>query len=286
VKRAVPVSLGSPDSRTSEVGPFLVTEAWFPPDLYIPPHTHDRACVAVMVGGSFDLDIARRCFECGPDTVLTEPVGERHANRICPAGAHVVVVQPDPAAAETFEPLDAFLTEAAVRTHARFGQLARRIRRELREPDTVSPLALESLAMELLVLAHRQAGIRHGATARWLTVLQEYLHTHYRESLDLERLARVVGVHRAHLARSFRSRFRVSVGDYVRGLRLDWAAERLATSDQPIVDVALEAGFADQSHLTRWFRRRTGLTPARYRAIRRPRTLRSLRPSRSDRPPG
>jgi AraC family transcriptional regulator len=285
VKRVVPVTLGSPDSRHAEVGPFLVTEAWFPPGLRIPPHTHERACIAVMLDGAFDLAIAGRDHECSPGTMVTEPACERHANRISLAGAHVVVVQPDPAAAETFEPLATLLDEPAIRTHARIADLARRIRGELREPDAVSALAIESLAMEMLVLAHREARVHRGAAPRWLSTLQEYLHAHYREGFDLRSLADVAGVHPVHVTRAFRARFRVSIGDYVRGLRLSWAAERLVASEQPIADIALEAGFSDQSHLTRWFRRQTGLTPGSYRAARRPRSASSpRRPRASARP--
>jgi AraC family transcriptional regulator len=59
----------------------------------------------------------------------------------------------------------------------------------------------------------------------------------------------------------------VSVGDYVRRLRLEWAANELATSELPLADVAIGAGFVDQSHFTRAFKRHTGVTPGRFRAL-------------------
>jgi AraC-like DNA-binding protein len=51
----------------------------------------------------------------------------------------------------------------------------------------------------------------------------------------------------------------------VRRLRLEWAAQRLAESSDPLSAVALGAGFADQSHLNRHFRRRYGFTPGEFR---------------------
>jgi AraC family transcriptional regulator len=72
-------------------------------------------------------------------------------------------------------------------------------------------------------------------------------------------------VHPAHLSRAFRTYFKVSVGSYVRRLRLDWAREELARSTTSLATVALAAGFADQSHFTRAFKRHTGLTPQRFR---------------------
>jgi len=77
-----------------------------------------------------------------------------------------------------------------------------------------------------------------------------------------------VEVHPAHLARAFRAHFRMSMGPYVRRLRLDWAAGELARSDLPLAAVALAAGFADQSHFTRTFKRYLGVTPNVYRRTR------------------
>jgi AraC family transcriptional regulator len=82
-------------------------------------------------------------------------------------------------------------------------------------------------------------------------------------------LAATVGVHPAQLARSFRVATGESIGSYARQRRLDWAAERLARSDDTLVRVACDAGFADQSHFTRAFVRRFGVAPGRYRRARR-----------------
>ena len=76
-------------------------------------------------------------------------------------------------------------------------------------------------------------------------------------------------MHPGHLARVFRVKYGTSVGAYVRGLRLTWAAERLADSDDAIARIAYEAGFFDQSHFTRMFRRHFGFTPHAYRCAAR-----------------
>jgi AraC family transcriptional regulator len=83
--------------------------------------------------------------------------------------------------------------------------------------------------------------------------------------VGLSELASEVGVNAAHLARVFRARYGTSVGEYGRRLRLDWAAGEIARDDRPIAEIATEAGFADQSHFTRLFRRHVGTTPARFR---------------------
>ena len=90
------------------------------------------------------------------------------------------------------------------------------------------------------------------------------------EPLSLTGLARTVGVHPVHLARSFRHVHACSVGEYLRRMRVGFAERELASSDAPLSDVALRAGFCDQSHFSRTFKRLTGSTPAVWRsAVRR-----------------
>jgi AraC family transcriptional regulator len=69
----------------------------------------------------------------------------------------------------------------------------------------------------------------------------------------------------AGLARAFRLRYGTPLGTYARGLRLTWAAGQLTDSNDAIAQIALEAGFFDQSHFTRTFKRHFGLTPQAYR---------------------
>ncbi len=59
------------------------------------------------------------------------------------------------------------------------------------------------------------------------------------------------------------------LGTYMRRLRVEWAADRLAGSDLPISTIAFRAGFADQPHLTRTFKSETGWTPGQYRKAHR-----------------
>jgi AraC family transcriptional regulator len=85
----------------------------------------------------------------------------------------------------------------------------------------------------------------------------------------MDEIAREVAVQPAHLARVFQRYFRVPIGAYVRRLRLEWAARQLVRSSEPLASLALAAGFADQSHFTRAFKRYSGLTPDAYRRTRR-----------------
>lgn len=269
----VPVSMGSQQFRSVERGGLMVTEAWFPPHAFLAPHVHDRACVAVIVGGSFEVSFRTVRHDCPLTSVHTEPLGDRHANRVGSAGAHVVVLQPDPRSEPLVAPLAALLGRITQQTHAGVAGLATRLIRELDAGDAAAPLAQEALALEMLVLATRADATRTtGRVPPWLLRTRDYLHAHCLESLRAADLAAQAGVDPVRLARAFRRHFRVSLGEYVRGLRLEWAAAQLDGTEEPLAAIALRAGFADQSHFTRSFTRYAGLSPGRYRAMRGPGT--------------
>jgi len=84
-----------------------------------------------------------------------------------------------------------------------------------------------------------------------------------------EELAAAAGVQPAQLTRAFRAHYGEGIGEYARRLRLEWAAESLVRTDVGLALLAAEAGFADQSHFTRAFRRLYGLAPGRYRTAHR-----------------
>ena len=101
----------------------------------------------------------------------------------------------------------------------------------------------------------------------WLRQARDFLHDRFSESLTLNVVAQAVGVHPVHLAREFRRHYHCTVGGYVRNLRIECARSELVTSETPLADIALAAGYSDQSHFTTAFKRQTGLSPAEFRRI-------------------
>jgi len=93
---------------------------------------------------------------------------------------------------------------------------------------------------------------------------RDYLHAHMDQDLGLDDLARATGVDRFRLSRAFKAAFGLAPHAYLVQLRLA-KARRLLAAGQPPALVAMSLGFADQSHMGRWFRRAYGLTPAHYR---------------------
>jgi len=95
--------------------------------------------------------------------------------------------------------------------------------------------------------------------------LIEYIEQHLDGDLSLEAMAAEVDISPLYLARAFKSAVGQSPHQYVLSRRLERAKALLRNTDAPVVEVALSAGFSSQSHLSHWFLRYLGVSPAAYR---------------------
>jgi AraC family transcriptional regulator len=101
----------------------------------------------------------------------------------------------------------------------------------------------------------------------WLRQAHELVRDQFTQPLSVSAIAGAVGVHPVHLARSFRRYYGAPIGDYVRSLRLEKARTLLSSTALTLAEIAIGAGFYDQSHLARAFRRYLGMTPRQYRRL-------------------
>ena len=262
----VPVTLGSPWFRVVDTAACRVTEARFSAGDILHAHSHDRPIMAVMLSGSFDTAIMGRRFACPPDHAWMEPCEERHANYIGRHGARVLVFQPDPAHAPLSDTVLPLLEDVAHVHDPTVSLDARRVLREMDEADALSRLAIDALMLTMLVQVSRTH--RKLASPRapvWLSRVREKLHDEFRSPPALSEVAAVAGVTPTHVCHAFKSHLGVPIGEYVRRVRITWAAEQLRMTDQPLSAIAMAAGYSDQSHFTRESRRLLGFRPAEYR---------------------
>lgn len=123
----------------------------------------------------------------------------------------------------------------------------------------------ESLSLELIALASRTPGER--AMPRWLARACDALDSQPERKIRIADLANEAKVHPVHFARTFRNVLGCTAGEYQRNARLRRAARLISKTRIPLTDVAVDSGFADQSHLTHRFTAAYGLAPGRFRAL-------------------
>ena len=240
----------------------VLSELRFPSGYDQPKFDPELPYLAVVLEGALVKSFPRRSHVLAGGTAMTIPAGAGHTAQFGPAGARIVLVT-----LASGDETAAVVDRLAELRGRELVWLAWRLAAELRAADAAAPLAAEGFALELLAATTRETERARGRRRppAWLASAEELLRARVRERVALGELAQAAGVHPAHLARSFRSHYGVSVGEYGRRLRLAWAATELARGERPLAEIALEAGFADQSHFTRVFKRHVGSTPSQYR---------------------
>lgn len=139
--------------------------------------------------------------------------------------------------------------------------------RELQSREPAWERIVEGLVLQGLGQLARRRAVA-GDRPPWL---DDVVHL-ARTFRPLGEIATAIGKHPSHIAREFRKHEGVTVGEFSRRCRLELAARSLSADDASISDVAIAAGFCDQSHFTNSFHRLFGVTPAQFR-----RSARSLR---------
>jgi AraC family transcriptional regulator len=147
--------------------------------------------------------------------------------------------------------------------------------REARVPDRWSPRFVSAVTEALLLqlLRHSPSEPEPGHAKSLETRVAETrsrIDANLAGDLSLESLAEEAGISRAHFARIFRQVVNESPHRYVMNRRIEHAKDLLSASTAPLKEIAHEAGFCSQAHLTHLFRTRLGLTPQQYRRKHRP----------------
>jgi AraC family transcriptional regulator len=248
---------------SAEVNGLILSELRFPAGYVQSAYEPQRPYVAVVLEGGMVKSFRAKTLDFGRESALTMPAGLWHRTRFGSVASTVVIIGPS---SESTPPRGGFRRLVELRGRG-LNWLAWKLAGELRASDAAAPIAAEGFALEILAAATRETAIdrRVGRPPRWLGSAEELLRARIGDPVGLSELATAVGVNAGHLARVFRAHYGISVGEYGRRLRLDWAASEIASDDRSIAEIATAAGFADQSHFTRRFRRHVGTTPARFR---------------------
>jgi AraC-like DNA-binding protein len=230
-----------------------------------PMHTHDTWTLLVVDTGTVRYDLDRHEHgTLASDVTLLPPHVPHDGRAATPYGFRKRVIYLDAAA------LDLELTGAAVDRpdlrdpilRTRIGQLHRALAQPGEELQAQTRLALirERLVGHLRRDVAGPPAPRDPALARRL---RDLLDDHAPDAIPLAEAARALGSHPTHLVRVFTRQYGLPPHTYLTGRRID-LARRLLLAGRPPADVATAAGFYDQPHLTRTFRRWLGTSPARY----------------------
>lgn len=253
--------------KTRQVGDMRLTEVVYSPGYQTPQHSHDLPQLCLVRKGIFTEVYSRRTREVRSSCLIARPSGETHAQRFYDSEVNCLIVEVERGWLERVREHQVSLDDSAAFEGGLSVWLAMRLYKEFQLADEASSVAIEGLALEVMAeLSRQQVKIPGRKPPNWLTQTRELLHAHFSEALTLDSIAKSVGTHPVHLARVFRRHHHCTIGEYIRKLRVEFACREISATDSPLAEIASRAGFYDQSHFSRTFKRIIGITPGEYRA--------------------
>jgi AraC-like DNA-binding protein len=230
-------------------------------------HDHPHHQVILALEGTLDMEIGRRSGRVDAAQGALVPAGTMHAFAASGRNRFVTL---DIAAASSAEP-HGLLAGATP-----FFALPRAVEHLLgyvgARPDSLRPESLraDALRADMEHLAPLLAGAlstraEEDPIPEAVERARAFLQRSHRRPVTCEDAARAAGVSAPRLHALFAQWMGMGPGRYLTEIRLGHARDRLAGADDPVAQIALDAGFSEQSAFSRAFRRRYGESPAAYR---------------------
>jgi AraC family transcriptional regulator len=241
-----------------------IEEAEYAPGFCLARHFHEHAEFACSMEGVHWSLLSHAGYTCRPGTLRFLPAGEPHENYF-PNGARCLRIELRSPILERAREYGAVLSMPGELATPEAAALTQLLFREFRQNDDLSTLSIEGLALQLLQAYSNEPLSHKERLPQWLSRIRDMLHDESASRQTLAELARRAGRHPVQVCRQFHRRFRCTIGEYVRRLRVGRAQSLLTSSELGLAEIALACGFSDQSHFTRAFRRLTGVPPRQYR---------------------
>ncbi|HEX6959036.1 MAG TPA: AraC family transcriptional regulator [Ferrovibrio sp.] len=242
------------------------------------PHFHDQVLVGVTQQGVQQFRARRQVHRSTPGRLIFIEPGETHDGEAAENGGEgftyaMLYFDPhwlrDSAAlcAGRGDGKAAFSFPKTLDDDQRLARAILKACAQIAAPD--SRMACDAALDAVTALLIRRYGVPHAASERaprMAARAREIIDAYSERDLGLQDLADLAGTDRFRLSRAFAAAYGLAPHAYLVQRRLNQARRLLARGESP-ADVAASTGFADQSHMGRWFRRAYGMTPAAYRKL-------------------
>lgn len=251
--------------KTREVSGLRLVDRVYAAKTTVPNHSHQQAVFCIALNGICNEVYAGATRTYEAFTVEFLPPDHCHSLHFPFADVRAFSVNVPPQWLERAREYSLSVNDSVHSHRGILSRLMMKLYAEFAQLDDASSLAIEGLALETLAEVSRRQVKSERTPPRWLAQTTEILRDGFSARLTVTQLASKVGVHPVHLAREFRRFHCCTIGDYIRHLRIEQACRELRMSNQSLAAIAAGAGFSDQSHFSRTFKRHTGMTPAEYR---------------------
>ena len=258
-----PITFGR-QTRSLEGNGLRLIEILHAANVRLAPHEHEDPSIVIAIEGSWCERVETRAFECRPGSFLLKPAGARHGNAYSSEPTRSVLLQFTVTRAAQWEP-----SRRAFRDCLYFESpgIAMRLVALLRDADDDSILEMEEEVCSVLSLLEedRVRGRRKKSHLRHLKAARDELLDWGTVTRSLTDVAMRCGLTPSTFTHAFRAEFGCTPSVLLRRHRVEKAATLLRTSRESLSSIAHSAGFADQAHLCREFKRIIGTSPGEFR---------------------
>ena len=257
------VTFGRP-ATVRIVGAYCLMETHHLRNYDLPRHDHAQASINIVLSGGFDERIGRRDLVNRPGTMVAKPAGAHHSNRYGSGPTVSLLIHPVADVLSSLGTAARAFGRVRVREGARHLEFARSVVTALRVEgeDASIECALDAMIVELAGLT--APSTRSTGVPSWLSRMRDELLSDASPPLSIGAMARREGIPLPTVAKAFRRVYGRSASAFAREARVN-QVKRLLAEGRPVTEVAYLAAFADQAHLTRFFKQETALTPGQYR---------------------
>jgi AraC family transcriptional regulator len=218
----------------------------------------------LLLDGGYTERFTQRATEYGPFTLGFHPPGLTHEDEIGVCGSRMLCIE----LRESFWQKTRGYLSSPKFTPLLCGEetvwLCVHLYRAFRA-GTVDSLQVEEACVQMVERCAQVRITQERTAPKWLERAEDLLHANFGTQVTLDGVAKELSLHPIHLSRVFRKKYGCTLGEYVNRLRVQQVCAEMSRGWPALDELALSAGFADQSHMGRVFRAYVGETPARFR---------------------
>jgi AraC family transcriptional regulator len=240
------------------------------PEREVPRHTHETPHFVLVLRGVYSTEACKRGELYSSSSLIFNPAGTTHRDCFRSPQGRFLSISPGPEVSKFLRRAPSFarVVSGGVRNSADILRVVGQIVREFEREVNPSAVMLEGLGLELIgLLAEAESRPESRYIPDWLVRAKEMMEDCAGNDFTIADLAATASVHPVYLARAFRRHFGNTPGEYLRRNRLRRVQRLLADTHLPLVEVALQCGFSDQSRMTHAFTSEFGVAPGQYRRM-------------------
>jgi len=225
----------------------------------IKTHAHQNAYLSLLIRGNYSETSGRSATQVNTGEVVFRPAGYDHSNQFFSAGGRCLNIELKKSLLEGYDLAGHLPDSARVYSTGSFVYLYKLLYQFNQQ---------EGVEMSVEYILHwlvQESEISIVQRLPWLSKVTTILESEFDVHHTIQSLASRVFVHPVYLARAFRQRTGLTIGEYQQKMKLKKATELLFRSGDSIGHLAFDSGFTDAAHLIRTFRQSYNITPSRFR---------------------